>query len=398
MSIASIGLSGIKTARLAAQTTAHNIANVNTPAYKREQLQISAAQTGGVQATNTVQIRDKHYAEPLARDASTQLSQQSKTNTQLNTTLKTAQLFDLPTKIQSIAHESLPQIANDPTNIAPRKTFISQLDDLASSYNQLDSQLSKQLGTVNTELDQLHTQLENTLTAIADNNTPGNHMDQMIEQVAELTQITIETRGSAVDIYTNPNHYPLVVGDRAQVPIDPDNLHGGGIQALTDSVQTIQQTQNQLRQNMNDLVDQVNTQHEAGYDLNGDPGQPILEFDGRTVTVLIDDPQQVAASADDQSIGDNQNIQPLIDQVSASAAPFVNWTIDMANTVEASNNTLALAQTLHDSAQEQIQSLSGVNLDQEAADLIKWQQLYSANAQVIDTASIMFDTILSLRN
>ncbi len=44
------------------------------------------------------------------------------------------------------------------------------------------------------------------------------------------------------------------------------------------------------------------------------------------------------------------------------------------------------------------QSESGVNLDEEAANLIRYQQFYSANARVIDTASTVFDTILGLRN
>ena len=44
------------------------------------------------------------------------------------------------------------------------------------------------------------------------------------------------------------------------------------------------------------------------------------------------------------------------------------------------------------------QSESGVNLDEEAANLIRFQQFYQANARVIDTASNIFDTILGLRS
>ncbi|MGM0639184.1 MAG: flagellar basal body rod C-terminal domain-containing protein, partial [Pseudomonadota bacterium] len=43
------------------------------------------------------------------------------------------------------------------------------------------------------------------------------------------------------------------------------------------------------------------------------------------------------------------------------------------------------------------QSESGVNLDEEAANLLRYQQFYAANARVIDTASTIFDTILGLR-
>ncbi|WP_277052733.1 flagellar basal body rod C-terminal domain-containing protein, partial [Zestomonas thermotolerans] len=39
-------------------------------------------------------------------------------------------------------------------------------------------------------------------------------------------------------------------------------------------------------------------------------------------------------------------------------------------------------------------SLSAVNLDEEAANLIKFEQYYSASAQIIQVARSMFDTLL----
>ncbi|WP_422822474.1 flagellar basal body rod C-terminal domain-containing protein [Vreelandella azerica] len=44
------------------------------------------------------------------------------------------------------------------------------------------------------------------------------------------------------------------------------------------------------------------------------------------------------------------------------------------------------------------QSESGVNLDEEAANLIRYQQYYQANARVIDSATTIMDTILGLRS
>lgn len=42
------------------------------------------------------------------------------------------------------------------------------------------------------------------------------------------------------------------------------------------------------------------------------------------------------------------------------------------------------------------QSVSGVNIDEEAANMLKYQQLYSANAEMIRTSSEMFDTLLGI--
>ncbi|WP_295399267.1 flagellar hook-associated protein FlgK [uncultured Thiocystis sp.] len=46
-------------------------------------------------------------------------------------------------------------------------------------------------------------------------------------------------------------------------------------------------------------------------------------------------------------------------------------------------------------AQAQRESISGVNLDEEAANLIRFQQAYQAAAQVIAVSSTLFDTLLS---
>ncbi len=53
------------------------------------------------------------------------------------------------------------------------------------------------------------------------------------------------------------------------------------------------------------------------------------------------------------------------------------------------------AQALFTQAYNRNQSTSGVNLDEEAANLLKFQQAYQAASQVISTANTIFDTILS---
>lgn len=55
---------------------------------------------------------------------------------------------------------------------------------------------------------------------------------------------------------------------------------------------------------------------------------------------------------------------------------------------EASKSLLEQTQSMRD-------GISGVNLDEEASDLIKFQQLYQANAQVISVARELFDTLLN---
>ena len=41
------------------------------------------------------------------------------------------------------------------------------------------------------------------------------------------------------------------------------------------------------------------------------------------------------------------------------------------------------------------ESVSGVNLEEEAANLIRFQQSYAASAQIVSTAKTIFDTLLA---
>jgi flagellar hook-associated protein 1 FlgK len=71
---------------------------------------------------------------------------------------------------------------------------------------------------------------------------------------------------------------------------------------------------------------------------------------------------------------------------------------------EVGNRAMAVkvAATTQDSVTTQIkasqQSISGVNQDEETANLLMFQQMYQANAKVIQTASTIFDAILGISN
>lgn len=56
--------------------------------------------------------------------------------------------------------------------------------------------------------------------------------------------------------------------------------------------------------------------------------------------------------------------------------------------------SLGAAQSLLRQTEARIESIVGVNLDEEAAKLIKFQQSYQASAQIIQTAQLLFDTLI----
>lgn len=103
--------------------------------------------------------------------------------------------------------------------------------------------------------------------------------------------------------------------------------------------------------------------------------------------------------------GDNRNALALQelqskDLVGGSASfsgAYGAMVSDVGNRTNITQVNLDARQGLTDQLEAVQQSESGVNFDEEAANLIKFQQFYQANAKVINTASTVLDTILNLR-
>jgi flagellar hook-associated protein 1 FlgK len=102
---------------------------------------------------------------------------------------------------------------------------------------------------------------------------------------------------------------------------------------------------------------------------------------------------------------DGSNATALSDLSTANAfngTTLTNGYADYVNNVgnTASNLTSMAAAQSSSMAQiqSQQQSVSGVNLDEEATNLLQYQQLYQANSKVIQTAQSLFDTILQAIN
>ena len=103
-------------------------------------------------------------------------------------------------------------------------------------------------------------------------------------------------------------------------------------------------------------------------------------------------------------IGDNRNalalvslsLDKLMNGGNASITDnYNNLVADVAiGTQQAGNNSQA-QQRLLEQAISARESVSGVNLDEEAANLVRFQQAYQAAAQVISTASTLFDSLLN---
>lgn len=103
--------------------------------------------------------------------------------------------------------------------------------------------------------------------------------------------------------------------------------------------------------------------------------------------------------------GDSSNANDLMTLLESKKFGNNSQTLaDFAGAMQSTVGTQSsLAQTnakadlaLLNLAQNERESYSGVNLDEEAADLAKWQQIYTANAQVISLAKELFTSIINI--
>ena len=59
------------------------------------------------------------------------------------------------------------------------------------------------------------------------------------------------------------------------------------------------------------------------------------------------------------------------------------------------NTAQTAQQAVVNQAQQAVSNVSGVNLNEEAANMLQWQQAYDAAAKVVTTANAMFNTLLT---
>ena len=97
--------------------------------------------------------------------------------------------------------------------------------------------------------------------------------------------------------------------------------------------------------------------------------------------------------------GANQQTQGVLDGGTVSISGAVSALVTGLGTQAQQVNTAQTAQTaVNNQAQQAVQSTTGVNLDEEAAKLLQWQQSYQAAAQVLTVANSLFTTLIDSVN
>ena len=76
---------------------------------------------------------------------------------------------------------------------------------------------------------------------------------------------------------------------------------------------------------------------------------------------------------------------------------YVDHVNEMGNVARQASIAQTALSVVHDQAIKSRDQISGVSLDREAADLIRYQQAYQASAKALQVASQLFETVLQVR-
>jgi flagellar hook-associated protein 1 FlgK len=115
------------------------------------------------------------------------------------------------------------------------------------------------------------------------------------------------------------------------------------------------------------------------------------------LSALVTDPAQLALKSSDGTL--NGNLLTVSTALRGNGSVEQNWTSMIAQQATLLSSTKAeydTATSRNDQSVAAREAVSGVDLDLEAADLLRIQQAYSASAKILQVAKETLDTIMNI--
>lgn len=457
MSIIQTALSGTRAAQIGLDVTSQNIANVMTTGYTRQGAQFVTSQPARAGATSVgsgvtvpalIRFSDSYKSVQMWTAAS-DLAQRSVAQTYL-TQLEQV-LGDGESGISGgldAFFAALNAASVEPASSPLRQQVITSADALAQRFNSLQTVLSNQRGAIYQQRSTVVSQVNATTADIAALNdkisaATGSGInasglidarDKKIDELSSLVAVQVVNQPDGSRSVSLRSGQPLVVGSTASTMSVQTNAGGtqtlklefttqtfsltgmslggqlGGLDDLQDKVlaplsTSITEMADQLSTNVNNLLT-------AGYGLNGAAGQPLFVFDPTSATNLLKLnpsilPQDLGFSSDATQPGASDNLLKVIGlQQQAVTVTSLGSVLlgdvysqlvgKLGSDSQQNQASLNTAETVRNQAEASWKSTSGVNQDEEAVNLLQYQQMYQANMKVIAVANELFDSTLSM--
>ncbi len=443
-----IGSEALGVAQAALQSSSNNIANANTAGYTQEVVQLSAdpetlsgsvVSGGGVSLDGIDSVRD----ELLNLQIQQQTSQQSQINTESSSLQALQSLFsntgeDLASTLSAFS-SALTGLSSNSSNSATQEGVLTAGQNLAESFNttasslesaqtssdQLVTETVAQINSLSSQIAQLNSQLTSSVMSKENGGTIEDQRDELVQQLSTLTNVSI-TQSSDGEVITTANGSPLVMGSQSfalqtttgsdgfQQVVDANGNNitssisggqlGGAIQ-MRDTV--IPGYLNSLNQLASQFATTFNAAQADGYDSTGATGQaffsvPSTGSAAAGISVALTSGSQIAVSSDGSS-GSNGNLANLLAAVNGDMSSGETPADAYANIVyqvgsDASNASAqytALGNSILQLTNQQ-SSVSGVSLDQQTTNLIRYQTAYEAAARIVSTIQALNTVTLDM--
>lgn len=452
----STALTALYAQRGALETTGNNIANVNTEGYTRQRVDMESiggstipsfwnqsSKVGmGVTIKDVARLRDQFLETRGLQEHGTQGRLDRMTDT-----MQTIELsFGEPGEngIQRQLSEfwaAWDDVVNNPSEAAARSQVVEQAHTLTSVFQQSSRNLTQLADNSLDELKRNVTQLNGMAQNVADLNkaitrainsgaSANSLLDQrdlLVEKMSTLAGVTVQpTESGSIAVLvggfaiTRDDRVTNLEVDDSGTPVqlkwDADNntatttngtkadVRGGDLSGLLEAITiTVPKYRAQLDAVATSLITKVNTQHATGTDKNGNPGGPF--FAGTSALTLEVDP---ALAADDSLIAagaagggplDIENARAMATFAESVLGPDADYRklIDLLG-VEAQRTfrQVDIQTSITNAVDVARQSTSGVNLDEEMANLVRFEKSYSAAAKYMSVMDQMLDTLLSM--
>lgn len=438
----SIGASGVRAYQTALTTTSENIANAGTAGYSRRvsnPSEVSAPSDGSNRTLNGLGVTvtgvtrtgsDLRSAEVRAAGSDLARSEAGVVWLERVEGALTANKLD---ERMTAFFNAATALAADPSASAPRATMLQAAASLANAFaatgSAFDGALADLDGTAEaavSDLNALSAGLAKVNSALG--RTPENtsaqaalldERDRLLESMSALTDVaTSFDPAGRVSVRVGASGPLLVQLDQAAVvtyarndsavsfaaygidgahPIAPT---GGALAGMAEGAARLSDGRDALGTLAVDFAAGVNAVQAAGEDLTGTAGAAMFEATGASdFRLILNDPRGIAAASPGAGERDNGNLAALTSLRSAEGFES-QLTIVTTGNASALAGRRAIAEvqsTIRTNAVAARESVSGVNVDEEAVDLIRFQQAYQASSRVIQVARETLDTLFNIR-
>ncbi|MDZ5636524.1 flagellar hook-associated protein FlgK [Janthinobacterium sp. GMG1] len=451
MSIISNALSGSIAAQAALNAASQNIANLQTAGYTRQGVLLSSlgATAGvrsagnGVEVSALLRFADAYKSQQMWRAAS---DQGARSQTQPYLTQLERVMGDDASSISNGIDgffAALNASAVDPTSTPLRQQIITSADAMSQRFNSISTVMGNQLLSLQQQRAAIVPQANTTLANIAALNqrisastASGTNVsslmdarDQLIDGLASQMGIDVLDQPDGSRNISLKSGQPLVIGSLAGTLTS--NMTNTGEQTLSldfakssytlDLVaiggqmgglgefekNTLKPLQQSLQDMATQLTSKVNAQLALGKTMAGTSGAPLLAYANGKLSITPGFNAKDLALSLTGAAGDSGNLQKLIDIKNQSIN--VSWvgTVLMSDADTQLVGKLAIysqqnqallktSNTVRAQAIDDWKSTSGVNKDEEAMNLVEFQNMYQANMKVISVANTLFDATLQM--